>query len=66
MSAPFSYAFFDQKQAGVFNKKTDYKIVFDEQFKPQLIAPQAKYQNKVIHFTNNNTDHFLFAVSFDR
>lgn len=66
VSSPFSYVFFDQKQAGVFNKKTNYKIVFDEQFKPQLIAPQATYQNKTIYFKNENLDHFLFAISFDQ
>lgn len=66
VTPPFSYVFFDQKQAGVFNKTTDYKIVFDEQFKPQLIAPQATYQDKVIHFKNENLDHFLFAISFDQ
>lgn len=63
---PFSYVFFDQKQAGVFNKITNYKIVFDEQFKPQLIAPQATYRDKTIHFKNENLDHFLFAISFDQ
>ena len=66
MPTPFSYVFLDQKQAGIFNKTTDYKIVFEEQFKPQLIAPQAKYQDKIIHFENQNLDHFLFAVSFDK
>ena len=66
MSTPFSYVFLDQKQAGVFNKTTDYQIVFEEKFKPQLIAPQARYQDKVIRFENNNLDHFLFAVSFDQ
>jgi len=66
MVTPFSYVFLDQKQAGVFNKTSSYQIVFEEKFKPQLIAPQAKYQNKVIHFENKNLDHFLFAVSFDQ
>jgi len=65
-STPFSYVFLDQKQAGVFNKKTNYKVVFDEQFKPQLIAPQATYQDKVVYFKNENLDHFLFAISFDQ
>lgn len=66
VAPPFSYVFFDQKQAGIFNKTTDYKIVFDEQFKPQLIAPQATYQDKIIHFENKNLDHFLFAISFNQ
>lgn len=66
VATPFSYIFFDQKQAGIFSKKTNYKIVFDEQFKPQLIAPQAVYQDKIIHFKNDNSDHFLFAISFDK
>lgn len=65
MSVPFSYVFFDQKQPGIFNKNTTYNIVFDEQFKPQLIAPQATYQDKIIHFENRNLDNFLFAISFD-
>ena len=65
LPVPFSYAFFDQKQPGIFNKKTIYNIVFDEQFKPQLIAPQAIYQDKIIRFENNNLDNFLFAISFD-
>ncbi|AKM81003.1 MAG: hypothetical protein UT13_C0001G0039 [Candidatus Pacebacteria bacterium GW2011_GWF2_38_9] len=64
VKAPFSYVFFDQKQAGLFDKKTSYNIVFDEKFKPQLIAPQASYQDKVIHFNNANLDHFLFAINF--
>jgi hypothetical protein len=64
METPFSYVFFDQKQAGIFNKKTSYNIVFDEKFKPQLIAPQASYQDKIIHFDNPNLDHFLFAINF--
>lgn len=63
-SAPFSYVFLDQKQAGIFSKTTTYNIVFDEQFKPQLIAPQAVYQNRVVRFVNNNQDHFLFAIKF--
>ena len=63
-SSSFSYVFLDQKQAGIFNKITTYNIVFDEQFKPQLIAPQAVYQNRVVRFINNNQDHFLFAISF--
>ncbi len=66
MNTPFSYVFLDQKQAGVFNKITNYQIVFEEKFKPQLIAPQAKYQDKVIRFENKNLDHFLFAISFDQ
>jgi hypothetical protein len=66
LESPFSYVFLDQKQAGIFSKSTTYNIVFDEQFKPQLIAPQAVYQDKIIHFENDNSDHFLFAVSFDK
>ncbi len=62
--APFSYVFFDQKQPGILVKQTKYNIVFDEQFKPQLIAPQAVYQDKIIYFENDNSDHFLFAISF--
>lgn len=64
MKLPFSYAFFDQKQAGIFAKETTYNVVFEEQFKPQLIAPAATYQNRTIHFTNDNSDHFFFAVDF--
>jgi len=64
MQPPFSYVFLDQKQAGVFAKETAYNIVFDEQFKPQLIAPSAIYQDKIIRFNNSNTDHFLFAINF--
>jgi hypothetical protein len=64
MNPPFSYVFFDQKQPGIFSKKTNYNIVFDEQFKPQLIAPQAIYQDKTIRFENDNLDHFLFAINF--
>lgn len=60
----FSYVFLDQKQAGIFSKNTIYNIVFDEQLKPQLIAPQAVYQNRVIRFNNSNQDHFLFAIKF--
>lgn len=61
---PFSYVFLDQKQAGIFDKTTNYKVLFAEQFRPNLIAPQANYKNKVIEFTNNNQDNFLFAVAF--
>ncbi len=64
MELPFSYTFFDQKQAGIFAKNTSYNIVFEEQFKPQLIAPAATYQNRTIHFENDNSDHFFFAVDF--
>lgn len=63
-SNSFSYVFLDQKQAGIFSKKTTYNIVFDEQLKPQLIAPQAVYQNRVVRFNNENQDHFLFAIKF--
>jgi hypothetical protein len=56
--------FLDQKQAGIFDKTTNYKVLFAEQFRPNLIAPQANYKNKVIEFTNNNQDNFLFAVAF--
>ncbi len=65
MELPFSYVFFDQKQAGIFAKETNYNIVFDEKLKPQLIAPQAVYQDKIIRFKNNNQDHFLFAIKFN-
>lgn len=65
MESPFSYVFLDQKQPGIFAKKTDYNIVFDSQFKPRLIAPTATYLNKVIHFENDNLDHFFFSVDFE-
>ena len=65
-SSSFSYVFHDQKQAGIYQKITNYKIVFDDQFKPQLIAPQAKYENKIISFQNLNTDNFSFAVNFNQ
>lgn len=65
-NSTFSYVFFDQKQAGITNKKTSYRIVFDDALKPQLIAPQANYHNKTISFINDNGDHFLFAVNFSR
>ncbi len=61
---PFSYVFLDQKQAGIFDKQSNYKVLFAEQFQPNLIAPQANYENKVIEFNNNNQDNFLFAVAF--
>jgi hypothetical protein len=64
MKTPFSYVFLDQKQPGFLQKTTAYNIVFDENFKPQLIAPQAEYKNQVIHFQNDNQDNFIFAVSF--
>ena len=66
MKTPFSYVFFDQKQAGIFSKETVYNIVFDEEFKPQLIAPQAVYQDRVVSFSNNNEDHFLFGIDFSK
>jgi len=64
LETPFSYVFLDQKQAGIFDKDTNYKVLFAESFKPNLIAPQANYENKVIQFSNNNQDNFLFAVAF--
>lgn len=64
LEPPFSYVFLDQKQPGIFNKKTNYKVLFAESFQAQLIAPQANYENKVIEFSNNNLDNFLFAVAF--
>lgn len=64
LEAPFSYVFLDQKQAGLFNKQTHYKVLFAEDFSPSLIAPQANYQDKVIEFSNDNQDNFLFAVGF--
>ena len=65
MISPFSYVFLEQKQAGIDDKKLNYNIVFDEVFKPQLIAPKAIYKDQVISFSRNNIDNFLFAVSFD-
>lgn len=62
----FSYVFFDQKQAGISAKTTNYQIVFDDVLIPELVAPVANYQNKTLKFVNNNDDHFLFAVSFSR
>lgn len=64
LEPPFSYVFLDQKQPGIFNKNTKYKVLFAESFQAQLIAPQANYENKVIEFSNNNLDNFLFAVAF--
>ncbi|NLG06776.1 MAG: DUF4012 domain-containing protein [Candidatus Pacebacteria bacterium] len=64
LTAPFSYVFLDQKQAGVFNKTSNYKVLFAESFQAKLIAPQATYDNKEISFVNNNLDNFLFAVAF--
>lgn len=65
MVSPFSYVFLEQKQAGIYSKKVNYNIVFDEVFKPQLIAPKANYQDQIISFAKENEDNFLFAVSFD-
>ena len=65
MISPFSYVFLEQKQAGIKDKKLNYNIVFDEIFKPQLIAPKANYKDQIISFSRENTDNFLFAVSFD-
>ena len=65
MISPFSYVFLEQKQAGIESKKTNYNIVFDDIFKPQLIAPKANYHNQIISFSRENNDNFLFAVSFD-
>lgn len=62
----FSYVFFDQKQAGVKEKETNYQIVFDENLIPELVAPPTNYQNKTLKFYNNNDDHFLFAIGFSR
>lgn len=64
LTAPFSYVFLDQKQAGIFNKTSNYKVLFAESFQAKLIAPQATYENKEINFVNNNLDNFLFAVAF--
>jgi hypothetical protein len=64
LETPFSYVFLDQKQAGIFDKETQYKVLFAESFQPNLIAPQANYDNKVIEFSNKNIDNFLFAVAF--
>lgn len=64
LKSPFSYVFLDQKQPGVEDKNTTYNIVFADNFRPQLIAPTANYQNQVISFENNNDQHFVFAVSF--
>lgn len=64
LTPPFSYVFLDQKQAGLFDKQTNYKVLFAENFLPTLIAPQANYQDKVIEFSNDNQDNFLFAVAF--
>jgi hypothetical protein len=65
MTSPFSYVFLNQKQAGLENKKTNYNIVFDEVFKPQVIAPRANYENQIISFSEENQNNFLFAVSFE-
>lgn len=64
LTAPFSYVFLDQKQAGIFNKTSNYRVLFAESFQAKLIAPQATYNNKEINFVNNNQDNFLFAVAF--
>ncbi len=64
LKVPFSYVFLDQKQAGIFNKTSNYRVLFAESFQAKLIAPQATYENKEINFVNNNQDNFLFAVAF--
>ena len=64
LSGNFAYVFLDQKQAGLTSKHTVYRVVFAEQFQPQLIAPSATYQDKIIEFNNDNQDHLLFAVAF--
>lgn len=65
-SEDFSYVFFDQKQPGILDKNTSYKIVFDEGLIPQLVAPPANYQNKTLSYERDNIDHFLFAINFSR
>ena len=64
LKSPFSYVFLEQKQPGLYNKNSQYQLLFAEDFKPQLIAPQATYENKIIEFNNNNQDNFIFAVAF--
>lgn len=63
-SSDFAYTFLEQKQAGWQDKKLTYDVVFDEALRPQLIAPQARYENKIIRFERDNRDHFVFAVGF--
>lgn len=64
LKSPFSYVFLEQKQPGLFNKNIQYRLLFAEEFKPQLIAPQATYEDKIIEFNNNNQDNFIFGVAF--
>ncbi len=63
-SSNFAYTFLEQKQAGWQDKKLTYDVVFDEALRPQLIAPRARYENKIIRFERDNRDHFVFAVGF--
>lgn len=65
LAKPFAYTFLEQKQAGIANKKSTYGVVFSDELRPQLIAPQALYKEKTIQFERENSDHFFFAVNFD-
>ncbi len=62
LQAPFSYAFFEQKQAGVNDTPFKLNIIHDPILRPITIAPQAEVSgNKIIFSFTQNTHQFVGA-----
>ena len=64
--APFTYAFFDQKQSGARETSPRIFIQYEPDLSPTLIAPQAEVQGDVIVFNpSKDAGHMFVGVSFE-
>lgn len=64
--AGFSYAFFDQKQAGVDETPSSISISYPPNLVPETIAPQAELQENSVVFSSLKQKHQFVGVAFDQ
>jgi len=62
---PYSYLFFDQKQAGIENTKQQIFVVHSSGTRPSVISPQAEVDGKLITFEGDPNEHNFVGVSFE-
>jgi hypothetical protein len=63
---PFSYIFFDQKQAGARDVSPRVFLQHSPDLTPTLIAPQAEVQGEVIVFNpTTNSGHMFVGATFE-
>lgn len=63
-TAPFSYAFFEQKQPGTVADSEQITVTQNQADKPKLIAPQAEVEGNSIVFSPKEETHTFLGVTF--